>query len=59
MVFRLLMVFIGAHDRSRTGDLILTKDALYQLSYVGFLFYTKITMERETRLELATLSLEG
>jgi hypothetical protein len=34
------MVFIGAHDRSRTGDLILTKDALYQLSYVGFLCYT-------------------
>ena len=25
----------GARDRSRTGDLILTKDALYQLSYVG------------------------
>ena len=34
------MVFIGAHDRSRTGDLILTKDALYQLSYVGFFCYT-------------------
>jgi hypothetical protein len=25
----------GAHDRDRTGDLILTKDVLYQLSYVG------------------------
>ncbi len=25
----------GAHDRDRTGDLVLTKDVLYQLSYVG------------------------
>ena len=25
----------GAHDQDRTGDLILTKDALYQLSYAG------------------------
>ena len=25
----------GADDRSRTGDLILTKDVLYQLSYIS------------------------
>src|SRR5207244_9953412 len=25
----------GAHDRIRTGDLVLTKNALCQLSYVG------------------------
>ena len=25
----------GAHDRIRTGDLVLTKDTLYRLSYVG------------------------
>ncbi len=25
----------GAHDQSRTDDLILTKDVLYQLSYMG------------------------
>gem|GEM_PF-1214077 len=25
----------GAHDRSRTGDLTLTKGVLYQLSYMG------------------------
>jgi hypothetical protein len=25
----------GAHDQDRTGDLILTKNVLYQLSYVG------------------------
>ena len=43
----------GALDRIRTGDLILTKDALYQLSYEGE------ETERETRLELATFSLEG
>ena len=34
-------------------NLILTKDVLYQLSYVGQ------KMERETGLEPATLSLEG
>jgi hypothetical protein len=27
----------GAHDRNRTGDLVLTKDVLYRLSYVGTL----------------------
>ncbi len=27
--------FCGAHDRTRTGDLVLTKDVLYQLSYVS------------------------
>ena len=26
---------IGADDRTRTGDLVLTKDALYLLSYIG------------------------
>ncbi len=25
----------GAHDRGRTGDLVLTKDVLYRLSYVS------------------------
>ena len=25
----------GAHNRTRTGDLALTKGVLYQLSYVG------------------------
>jgi hypothetical protein len=47
---------VGALDRIRTGDLILTKDALYQLSYEG---ETRRQTERETRLELATFSLEG
>ena len=28
----------GAHDRTRTGDPVLTKNVLYQLSYVGPLF---------------------
>src|SRR5947207_11602963 len=26
---------VGADDRNRTGDLVLTKDALCQLSYIG------------------------
>jgi hypothetical protein len=27
----------GAHERDRTADLVLTKDVLYQLSYVSVL----------------------
>ena len=47
----------GADDQNRTGDLVLTKDALCQLSYIG-----KISpqyLERETGIEPATNSLEG
>jgi hypothetical protein len=52
-------------------NLFLTKEALYLLSYVGNLYWVpfylpvpdkipqKILLERETRLELATSSLEG
>ena len=32
---RLLRAEVGADDRNRTGDLVLTKDALCQLSYIG------------------------
>ena len=55
----------GAHDRTRTGDLVLTKDVLYQLSYVGLLSVFNpgsiqaAGLERETGLEPATPSLEG
>ena len=49
----------GALVRIRTGDLILTKDALYQLSYEGGDNGDRTETERETRLELATFSLEG
>jgi hypothetical protein len=44
-----------ARDRDRTGDLILTKDALYRLSYAS----DPLVSERATGLEPATLSLEG
>ena len=50
-------------------NLFLTKEALYRLSYVGRLYAIASTvsgqtcyqssLERETRLELATFSLEG
>jgi hypothetical protein len=53
-------------------NLFLTKEALYRLSYVGINFHQekdfnsfsmkigrRTKMERETRLELATFSLEG
>ena len=32
---RLFSKLSGAHDQDRTDDLILTKDVLYQLSYMG------------------------
>ena len=50
-----------AHNRDRTGDLILTKDVLYRLSYVSGLHLHLQTSpaERETGLEPATSSLEG
>ena len=35
MLHMSLSGLIGAHIRTRTGDLILTKDVLYLLSYVG------------------------
>ena len=34
-----LPVDTGAHDRNRTGDLVLTKDVLYRLSYVGKILF--------------------
>ncbi len=48
-------------------NLFLTKEALYHLSYMGFpslntaIIYLIVLkeLERETRLELATFSLEG
>jgi hypothetical protein len=46
-------------------DLFLTKEALYRLSYVGDISVNTPLqapaqkMERETRFELATFSLEG
>ena len=35
MCFAAVQSKIGAHDQDRTDDLILTKDVLYQLSYMG------------------------
>jgi hypothetical protein len=56
-------VFLQARDRDRTGDLILTKDALYRLSYASAVVFVRRCGEplrkRATGLEPATLSLEG
>jgi hypothetical protein len=55
----------GADDRDRTGDLVLTKDVLCQLSYIGLPAPGRLrpgakpTLERETGIEPATNSLEG
>ena len=53
-----MKLFEGAHERIRTADLILTKDVLYQLSYMGEMIQES-ERERETRVELAAFSLEG
>jgi hypothetical protein len=39
----------GAHDRNRTGDLVLTKDVLYRLSYMGLT--SSSASDRSTTLE--------
>ncbi len=49
---------VGAHERIRTADPVLTKDVLYRLSYVSAPPSSK-HMERETGFEPATPSLEG
>jgi hypothetical protein len=49
---------LEARDRDRTGDLILTKDALYRLSYASDVT-PAFRFKRATGLEPATLSLEG
>ena len=46
---------IGAGIRDRTEDLLITSQMLYQLSYAGVWW----ELERETRIELATNSLEA
>ena len=52
----------GADVQDRTGDLVLTKDALCQLSYIGSVKFSVTVarrLERETGIEPATNSLEG
>ena len=52
----------GADVQDRTGDLVLTKDALCQLSYIGSVKFSVAfarRLERETGIEPATNSLEG
>jgi hypothetical protein len=45
----------GAHDRNRTGDLVLTKDVLYRLSYMGLMSssasVSNTTLERVVGIE--------
>ena len=38
----------GAHDADRTRDLVLTKDVLYQLSYVGHHYLSCVILEAFT-----------
>ena len=36
----------GADDQNRTGDLILTKDTLYRLSYISKAILSKIVLRK-------------
>ena len=45
----------GAHDADRTRDLVLTKDVLYQLSYVGIFSVKRRIVKCETTIEAASL----
>ena len=47
-------MWYGAHDADRTRDLVLTKDVLYQLSYVGL---TSFIVNRDSSSE-ESISLE-
>jgi hypothetical protein len=40
----------GAHDRTRTGDPVLTKNVLYQLSYVGLVQLSTVNYQLSTNL---------
>lgn len=67
----MLSSLFGAHDADRTRDLVLTKDVLYQLSYVGTppseppVVTSNLPLDFKTKLERAmgfeptTASLEG
>ena len=65
--YYLLPANSGADDQDRTGDLVLTKDVLCQLSYIGLNALRlrrsgqrrRRGVERETGIEPATNSLEG
>jgi hypothetical protein len=65
-----MIIRAKAQERDRTADLVLTKDVLYRLSYLGIpvsgreqsrpsVIAAIDKLERETGLEPATPSLEG
>jgi hypothetical protein len=41
----------GAHNQTRTGDLFLTKEVLYRLSYVGIALSVLVILERVMGIE--------
>ena len=48
--FSSLLAYAGAHDRTRTGDPVLTKNVLYQLSYVGLFPLSPLYYQLSTNL---------
>src|SRR5580765_2399284 len=67
MSSRIKHTLLGAHDADRTRDLVLTKDVLYQLSYVGLSTSSRVahtahvtsSLQRAVGVEPTTASLEG
>ena len=63
-VFSVYCVFLyGAHDQDRTDDLVLTKDVLCQLSYMGvqknLVSYVRIYSElQDDKKTILSVSLE-
>ncbi len=49
----------GAHNRTRTGDLFLTKEVLYLLSYMSLSFHSGLSAGAGSGNRTRTISLEG
>ena len=49
LALRVELALFGAHDANRTRDLVLTKDVLCQLSYVGTLL---LSVDHDASLNL-------
>ena len=55
LAWRARRVKAGADDRNRTGDLVLTKDALCQLSYIGEISLQSSVFSRQWKSAFAGL----
>ena len=59
LALRVELALFGAHDANRTRDLVLTKDVLCQLSYVGTLIILSVDRDASLNLRLRSDILES